>query len=57
MQVARYAQAPHKYSRQHYTVGLICFNVFRLFRRAEQTTTRYAGVQQKLYKKFSNLIQ
>ncbi|MBR2591268.1 MAG: hypothetical protein IKE65_10185, partial [Clostridia bacterium] len=24
-------------------------NVFRLFRRAEQTTTRYAGVQQMLY--------
>ena len=24
-------------------------NVFRLFRMAEQTTTRYAGVQQMLY--------
>ena len=28
---------------------VLCFNVFRLFRRAEQTTTRYAGVQQMLY--------
>ena len=26
-----------------------CINVFRLFRRAEQTTTRFAVVQQMLY--------
>ena len=30
-------------------MALFRFNVFRLFRRAEQTTTRYAGVQQMLY--------
>ncbi|MBR2589286.1 MAG: hypothetical protein IKE65_00005, partial [Clostridia bacterium] len=29
--------------------AIFTVNVFRLFRRAEQTTTRYAGVQHMLY--------
>ena len=49
-------QRDHK-KQKHICVSAFCFIAFQavLHESAEQTTTRYAGAHQMLYKKFPNL--